>query len=63
MMCFWVMFCPVVGIVQLSGLPVNAELSLAFSIEQPVESHVHGFGLFGLYFAVDDPICHCIISL
>jgi hypothetical protein len=32
MMRFWVMFCPVVGVVQLAGLPVDAKLLLTFLI-------------------------------
>jgi hypothetical protein len=30
MMCFRMMFCPIIGIIQLAGLPVHGELMLAF---------------------------------
>ena len=49
-----VMFSPVVGIVEFARAPVDAELVLAFAMAEPVESHVHGFGPFGLDFSVND---------
>ena len=50
------MFSPVVGIVEFAWAPVDAELVLAFAIAEPVESHVHGFGPFGLDFFVNDAL-------
>jgi hypothetical protein len=42
------MFCPIVSIVQLAGLPVYVELLMYFKcIASGI--HVHGFDLFGLY--------------
>jgi hypothetical protein len=32
MMRFWVMFCPVVGIIHLAGSPVYPELLLTFAV-------------------------------
>ena len=51
-----VMFSPVVSIVEFTRAPVDAESVLAFAITEPVESHVHGFGLFGLDFSVKDAL-------
>ena len=48
------MFSPVVGVIEFAWAPVDAELFLAFEISEPVEAHVHGLGLFGLDFSVDD---------
>ncbi len=45
---------PVIGIVELTGAPVDVELFLAFEIAQPMESHVHSFSAFGLAFTIDD---------
>ena len=48
------MLGPVVGIIELTGAPVDAELFLAFAIVEPMESHIHGFCVFGLDFTVND---------
>ena len=53
-----VVFGPVIGIVGFAGAPVKLELVVAFAVAQPVKSHIHGFGAFWLYFAIDDGICH-----
>ena len=45
---------PVIGVVELVGVPDDAELFLAFAIAQPMESHVHSFSAFGLDFTIDD---------
>ena len=44
---------PVVGIVELAGVPVDAEFFLAFAIAQPMEFHVHGLCALWLNSAVD----------
>ena len=56
MVCGRVVFCPIVSVVEFAGAPVDAELVLAFVISEPVESHVHGFGPFGLDLSVDDAL-------
>ena len=56
-------FGPVIGIVGFAGAPVKLELVVAFAVTQPVKSHIHGFGAFRLYFAIDDGICHGVVGL
>ena len=46
------MLGPIVRIIELSWTPINAKFLLAFSIAQPMETHVHRLGVFRLYFAV-----------
>ena len=55
-------FCPIVGIVELAGAPVNAELFLAFSDLELMELHVHFFCLYRLHFAIDDTVCHGVVG-
>ena len=50
------MFCPIIGVIESAGSRVYAKLFLAFSVPEPVESHVHGFCAFWRYFAIDDSI-------
>ena len=59
----WMMFGPIIRIIEFSRAPVNAKLFLAFSVPEPMESHVHGLCSFWLYFAVDDSIGHWIVRL
>ena len=54
---------PVIGIVGFAGAPLEHKLAVAFAVMQPVKSHVCGFGVFGLYFAIDDGVCHGVVSL
>ncbi len=54
---------PVVSVVGLARPPVDAKLLLAFAIAEPMKPHVHEFSSFGLDFAVDDGISHCIVGL
>ena len=68
LVCFLMVFggvvlVPVVSIVGLARLPVDAKLLLAFWIAEPMKLHVHGLSSFGLDFAVDDGISHCIVGL
>ena len=51
-----VMVSPVVGIVEFARAPVDAEVVLAFVIAEPMEFYVHGFGLFGLDFSVNNAL-------
>ena len=53
-----VVLCPIVCIIKFPRTPIESELFLAFSVSEPVESHVHGFGSLRLYFAVDHPFGH-----
>ena len=52
------MLSPVVGIIELAGAPVDAELFLAFAIVEPMESHVHGFCVLWLQPSDDDALGH-----
>ena len=56
-------FGPGIGIVGFAGAPVKLELIVAFTATQPVKLHIHGFGAFWLYFAIDDGVCHGIFGL
>ena len=56
-------FGPIIGFVCVPRPPINCELLLCFAVSQPVEPHVHCFGSFCLYFAVDDGVGHCIVGL
>jgi len=58
-----VMLGPVVGIIVFSWAPIDTELFLAFAITEPMEAHVHGFGVRGLDFAIDHSISHCVVGL
>ena len=51
-MCCWMMFCPVIGIIQLTWSPIYSELFLTFPVSQPMESYVHCFGAFWLNFTI-----------
>ena len=39
-----VKFCEVVSIIVASGFPIDVELLLVYSVTDPVETHVNGFG-------------------
>ena len=53
----------IVGIVRFSRSPVESELLLAFSVSEPMESHVHRFGSLGLDFLVDYFFCYRVVGL
>ena len=57
------MFSPIVSVIEFAWAPVDAELFLAFAISEPVESHVHGFGPFGLDLSVDDAFGGGVVCL
>ena len=60
----WMMFRPVVGIVRGAGSPIKSELFLAdAAISQPMEMHIHGFGMFRLHSFVDDAFGGGIVNL
>jgi len=63
MMWLWMMLCPVIGVIYFSRLPLNSKLLLAFAISEPVKPHAHCRCVFGLYFTIDDSVCHSIVSL
>ena len=54
---------PIVGEILITRLPIHAELTLAFTVLEPVEAHVHCFGGFWLDFAVYDCISHSIVRV
>ena len=57
-------FCPVVGVVCGAGAPLKSKLFLVDAvIPQPIETHVHGFGMFWLYPFVDDAFGGEIVNL
>jgi hypothetical protein len=39
--------------IRLPRPPINFKLTLCFTVAKPMESHVHCFGAFRLYFFVD----------
>jgi hypothetical protein len=46
---WWMMLGKIVGLIGFSRLPVDNELDLFDQVADPVETHVHGFGLALLY--------------
>jgi hypothetical protein len=52
----WVVLGEVVGEVVCALLPVHGELSLANSVLDPIEAHVHGFGSLDFGLVVGKPI-------
>ena len=52
-----------IGEILLAGFPVHSELSLFHSILDPVESHVHRLGSFGLDRVVGDAFCGGVVGL
>ncbi len=54
---------PIVSIVGFTRPPIKFELVLAFSVSEPVETHIHGFGAFGLHLAINNGISHGIVGL
>ncbi len=63
MVCGAVMFGPVVVEIGFAGLPVEPELILCFTVPQPMEPHVHGFGAPWLNVGVYNPECSAVVSL
>ena len=57
------MFGPVVSIVCFSWPPEKFELLLAFSVSQPMKTHVHCLCSFWLYFGIDDCFGHGVVGL
>ena len=62
MLCCMVL-CPIVCIVLLAWSPIEPKLLLAFSVAEPMESHIHCFRSFWLNLFVDNSFCHCIVRL
>ena len=58
-----VVFRPIVGIICFAWTPKKFELLLAFSVAEPMETHVHSFCTFWLYFSIDNCISHGIVGL
>jgi hypothetical protein len=58
------MLRPVVGIVRGAGAPIKLESLLAdAAIPQPMETQIHGFGMFWLHPFVDDAFGGGIVNL
>jgi hypothetical protein len=55
----WMVLGEVVGEVVSALLPVHCELSVANSVLDPVEAHVHGFGLLDFGSVVGESISRC----
>ena len=53
---------PIVCQVGGARSPMEPELLLCHPTSEPVESHIHWFGSFGLYLVVDYPIGCSIVS-
>ena len=59
-----VVLCPIVSYICVSRLPEEVELVMVdAAVMEPVETHVHGFGLFGLDMTVDDVFRSAVVSL
>jgi hypothetical protein len=61
--CCTVVLGPVVGFVGMSGTPEELELVLGFLASEPMESHVHGFGVFWLNVVVHNANSCCVVGL
>ena len=48
------MFCDIITFVSRSRALVGSELALICTATHPVETHIHGFGPFWLYFVIDN---------
>jgi hypothetical protein len=57
------MFCPVVGSVYGSWLPVVSELALGVTAMEPVESHAHCLGASWLDVVGDHAMCCAVVGL
>ena len=53
----------VVGTIGLAGFPVHSELALFHTISDPIESHVHCLGSFGLDCVVGDSFGGGVVCL
>ena len=54
---------PVVSFICFSWPPVDSKLALALPIAEPVEPHVHGLELFGLYVFINHSFCCAVVRL
>ena len=52
----------IVGIVVLAAFPVDPELALSYSVADPIEPHVHGFGAFGFDRVVGNSACYLVVG-
>ena len=43
-MCWWVMFCKIIGTIVGAAAPVYGELALAYAVFDPIKTHVHRLG-------------------
>jgi len=57
------MFGEIVSPAGIARPPENMELALAFAIAEPVEMHVHHFGVFLFDHVIDDPTGSVVVSL
>ncbi len=62
-MCCKVMFCPVVGTIGWSGVPIVSELVLSFAVAKPIVPHVNCFGATWLDVVGDDTKCCTVVGL
>ena len=53
----------VIGFVEITSSPENMELALAYTVTDPVEAHVDGFGAFLLHGVGCDSGGSAVISL
>jgi hypothetical protein len=59
----WMVLGPVIASIVGAWAPVDAELFLGFVVAEPVVTHVHGLGGFGLDFVGYNPICRGVVGL
>ena len=55
--------CVVISEVILSSFPMDVEMSLAYSIPDPIEPHVNSFRSLLLDSVIDDAFCTRVVSL
>ena len=59
----WVMFCDIIAQILFSVFPIDVKLTLADSVAQPAEAHVHCFGHALLDGFVGEACCTFVVEL
>ena len=54
---------PIACVIFLTWPPVDPKLLMAFSVTDPMKSHLHCMISFWLDFLIDNSLCHCVIYL
>jgi hypothetical protein len=58
----WMMLCEIIGAVSRAAPPIDMVLLLPDAVSNPIELHIHGFGLFLFYGFVGDAAGRAVVS-